>query len=198
MLSASVCYSFWRRADGTGHDACRLVTTSRGLELEGFAVFIEAKQLCQLLYSVRADESGATRRATVVGDFLGQPVDLEIKVSQDHRWTVNGTAQPLAQGCIDIDLPFTPATNLLPLRRLGLHPGQSAAAPAAFIDLRSAGLTALAQTYHCLSSGHYAYAAPRFGYQAVLCVSPEAFVIEYPGLFSAIQMDRNEVAVRSQ
>jgi hypothetical protein len=46
-----------------------------------------------------------------------------------------------------MDLGFTPATNLLQLRRPALEPGQAAAAPAAWLDVSAGTLEELTQRY---------------------------------------------------
>jgi hypothetical protein len=49
-------------------------------------------------------------------DELAFPPDLE----------GNGAAVSAVEGCIDIDLKYSPSTNLLPIRRLNLAIGESA------------------------------------------------------------------------
>ena len=49
--------------------------------------------------------------------------------------------------CLDIDLGFTPATNMVAIRRLGLRVGQEAEAPAAWLNYKTMRLATLAQKY---------------------------------------------------
>ncbi|WP_246681604.1 MULTISPECIES: putative glycolipid-binding domain-containing protein [unclassified Mesorhizobium] len=44
------------------------------------------------------------------------------------------------------------------------------------------------QTYRRLDDSRYAYAAPKFGYDQVLDVSPSGFIVDYPGLWKAIAL----------
>ena len=85
--------------------------------------------------------------------------------------------------CVDLDLGFTPATNLLALRRLHLATGESADAPAAWIDLDNGALSELPQRYERRGDADYWYTAQRFDYQAMLNVTPEGFVTPYPTLW---------------
>ena len=41
-------------------------------------------------------------------------------------WFANGVEQDNVAGCLDLDLGFTPATNLFAIRRLSLKVGQRA------------------------------------------------------------------------
>ncbi|TIR23242.1 MAG: hypothetical protein E5X34_14280 [Mesorhizobium sp.] len=88
-----------------------------------------------------------------------------------------------AAGLVDVDLGFTPATNLLPIRRLDLGPGKTTPAPAAYLAFPQLELARLDQTYRRLDESRYAYAASAFGYEAMLTVSSAGFVLDYPGLW---------------
>ena len=49
-----------------------------------------------------------------------RPVEIVLSIDSSGQWRLNGTQQPQVSGCIDLDLNFSPSTNLLPIRRLGL------------------------------------------------------------------------------
>ena len=91
--------------------------------------------------------------------------------------------------CLDVDLGFTPATNLLVLKRLGLRVGERAEAPAAYLKFPGMRLVRLPQTYERSSRGSYDYAAPTVGYAARLDVDRTGAILQYPRLFSRV--DRN-------
>jgi hypothetical protein len=152
--------------------------------LLGGSVFLESKHVCQLNYRVVASTSFVTQRATVKGFIGTTSIDLRIRASGRGRWTVNGVDQPAAAGCSDLDLGFTPATNLLAVRRLRLSVGKEAEAPAAYLGFPLWKLTLLEQRYKRVSRTEYEYEAPQFGYRGVLQVSATGAVIEYPKLFS--------------
>ncbi len=63
------------------------------------------------------------------------------------RWQVNGVSKKSVRGCVDVDLGFTPATNMIALRRLSLKVGQRAEAPAAYLQFPEMRLVMLPQTY---------------------------------------------------
>ena len=111
--------------------------------------------------------------------ILGEPASLRFPASPGHA------PVPDLAHCADLDLGFTPATNLLPIRRMHLQPGEEAEAPAAWLDLSEDGLGLLEQRYACIDAGRYRYASPRFGYDAELSLSEHGFVLEYPQLWSA-------------
>jgi hypothetical protein len=94
-----------------------------------------------------------------------------------------------AAGCLDIDLGFTPATNLIALRRLALDVGHEADAPAAYLAFPELKLERLEQRYHRLTLDKYDYQAPSVGYVGTLEVSEVGFVTTYPGLWEVVNKD---------
>lgn len=200
---------FWRRIDRPGHDGCRLLRRADGgWRLSGMAAFREAGRSCHLAYEVAADDHWRTQHAAVTGWIGRRAVDLRILRTAAGRWKANGgfvetgDAQRWRQasddptdrnglhdlgdavaGCLDVDLAFTPATNLLAIRRLALRTGQRAEAPAVWLALPALRWVPLGQAYRRLSRTAYAYESPQVGYAGTLRVGASGGVIDYPGLF---------------
>ena len=178
----------WRRLDAAGHDAARLSLGAGGSELHGMAVFREDGGPSALRYHVRCDEHWRTRDAVVDGWRAGHPVELRIERDSAGGWTINGRPSASVQGCVDLDLSFTPATNLLPLRRLRLAPGAAAEVRAAWLEWPGAVLRPLPQRYARRTDGLYAYEAELPGgdvFAADLEVDAVGWITEYPGLWRA-------------
>jgi uncharacterized protein len=173
----------WTRLDGPGHDACSLRESDAGWQLEGCAVFSHAGVPARLGYKLSCDSSWRTRRGEVEGWIGTRPVEFKITRSAVGLWTCNGALAPGLQACDDLDLGFSPATNLSQLRRLALAEGQAADAPVAWLDVSSGTLDLLLQRYERRSKLTYWYEAPRFNYAALLEVSALGFVHRYPGLW---------------
>ncbi len=186
-MSGTEAAIFWERLDTPGHDACRLVRTELGFALEGQANFVHEGMPTALAYRVTGDSAWQTRSARVSGFLGSQTVDLDIGRTGGGDWLLNGELQPEVSGQRDLDLGFTPATNLIAIRRLALGVGGSAGAPAAYMffpetrpqDLR---LTVMQQTYRRLDDQRYDYTGT--AYHEVLTVSEAGFVTDYPGLWS--------------
>jgi hypothetical protein len=181
----------WRRLDQPGHDVCRLERIGENWQIDGGAAFRHADgRLAQLHYRVRCDRAWHTQWGTVRGWLGGEAIDLSI-VRDAHGWKLNDVPVPEVGHCVDLDLGFTPATNLLALRRLHLPAGEAADAPAAWLDLDSGALSELAQRYERRSETAYWYAAPRLDYAAMMQVTPDGLVRVYPGLWEAELNDRD-------
>jgi len=182
----TVASILWRRLGTPGHDVCRLDRNGDNWQLDGGCAFRHTDgRLAQLHYRVRCDRAWHTQWSTVRGWIGGEAIDLSIVRDAHGGWKLND--QPVAElgHCIDLDLGFTPATNLLPLRRLHLQDGEAADAPAAWLDLDSASLAELPQRYERRGEAGYWYTAPRFDYAALLGVGEEGFVRDYPTLWQA-------------
>jgi uncharacterized protein len=177
---------FWRKLDQPGYDDCRLLAIAGGWRLSGAAVFRHGRRACHFRYDVSADAAFRTRSAHVCGWLGNNAITMEAKATGNGRWRVLGVPSAGIAGCIDVDLGFTPATNLLVLRRLALKVGQHAQAPAAWLELPGMRITRLPQRYERIARNQYAYEAPSVGYRGILTVSPLGAVIRYPGLFEMV------------
>jgi hypothetical protein len=99
---------------------------------------------------------------------------------------MNGQMIDSLADCVDLDFGFTPATNVVQLRRLSLAIGERVAVSVAWFDLETATLRRLPQTYQRLSDDRYAYEAPSVGYAAELEVGSSGIVRRYPGLWEQV------------
>jgi uncharacterized protein len=176
-------FALWRRLDAPGHDVCRLERGASGWQIDGTAVFREDGVPARLDYQVGCDFEWVTQRGHVCGWFGGQSVQFTIVRTAGGLWTINGLAVPELESCADLDLGFTPATNLLQIRRLALAEGQAAQVPVAWLDVPTGTLDVVSQRYERRADATYWYEAPRFSYAALLEVTPEGFVRLYPGLW---------------
>jgi hypothetical protein len=178
----------WRRLDSPGHDAATLREGPDGAEIRGMAVFQDEAGPAALHYLVRCDAEWRTTEALVEGWSGERLVNLRFQRNRAGDWTLNAVPCPAVAGCVDLDLNFTPATNLLPLRRLNLTPGQSAEVRSAWLQWPAAVLTQLVQRYARRSVAEYDYSADVPGastFDAVLRVDPVGWVLGYADLWQA-------------
>jgi hypothetical protein len=178
----------WRRLDSPGHDAATIREGPDGAEIRGMAVFQDEAGPTALHYLVRCDAEWRTTEAIVEGWSGERPVNLRFRRDRAGDWTLNAASCPAVAGCVDLDLNFTPATNLLPLRRLNLALGQSAEVRSAWLQWPAALLRPLVQRYAHRSNAEYDYSADLPGearFEAVLRVDPIGWVLDYADLWQA-------------
>lgn len=173
----------WRGLVLVGHESCGLFSRGSEWHLEGTAVFSHEQRPCRLNYHIVCDEEWGTLSARVEGWFHKRLIDLRIKADRSGGWWLNEVAQPQVAGCVDIDLNFSPSTNLLPIRRLGLAVGEAAEVRAAWLRFPSFTLEPLPQIYRRLGKDAYRYESAGGQFVADLKVSPSGFVIDYPSIW---------------
>lgn len=171
----------WRRLDAPGEDVARLEKDGDRWVMEGEAKFEENELPCFLRYRVTCRPDWSTQSAEVKGTVAGRAVNVRISADGARHWMVNGAAVLSVSGCLDLDLSFSPATNLLAIRRLALPVGQEAAVRSAWLRFPELDLQPLLQTYRRTDDSTYSYASPTFSGE--LTVNAEGFVTRYPGLW---------------
>ena len=150
----------WRRIDEhAGHEHCRL----RADGLEGDVVVGQ----CFFAYRVVVDEEWRTKSVRVNG-WVGA-----------ERFTF-ALDLPALDGCVDADLGFTPSTNTLPIRRLGLAIGEEAKVSAAWLRYPGLTLERLEQTYRRTGELTWQYTSAT-GFTGALEVDEHGLVRTYEG-----------------
>jgi hypothetical protein len=175
----------WRGFVLPGHEACRLFSQDERWYLEGTAVFSHEQQPCRLDYQIVCDAAWRTLSTSVEGWVGTAAVAIQIKTDAAGRWWLNEVEQPDIVGCIDIDLNFSPSTNLLPIRRLNVAIGESAEVKAAWLRFPSFNLEPFLQKYHRLEENLYRYESAGGQFVADLKVNRSGLVVDYPGLWKA-------------
>jgi len=177
----------WRRLDLPGTDDASLEARPGGYVLRGHARFQDTTGLADLHYEVQMDGRWHTRSASIHGSQGVLPFALSVRASGTGDWWVNGAPCPAVVGCIDFDLAFTPATNLLSMRRLALPVGQRAEVSAAWLEYPEQSLKPLLQIYHHRHQGTYQYDCPEIDFHSSLEVRADGFVVAYPPLWEPLR-----------
>ena len=145
----------------------------------------ESDRPCRVEYEIDCDSHWLTRRCTLAGYVGTTEVALDIARNSAGEWTVGGAPATNLNGCDDIDLGFTPATNLLPIRRLDLPVGGKAAVRAAWVRFPELTLEVLDQVYARLAQDRYLYESAGGSFRRELRVDDVGFVVDYPDLWIA-------------
>ena len=176
----------WRRLDLPGHDHAELTATETGYRLAGAAHFREEAELVAITYAVSLTRDWTTQSAALRLMTNAGRRRIHISVNHDRDWAVHGHSMPAVTGCTDLDLGFTPATNLISIRRLSLAIGASAEVTVAWFDFRKKTLEPLRQIYRRTSDREYAYESPDHSFSATLLVDDSGFVRRYPPLWEDV------------
>jgi uncharacterized protein len=167
----------WRSDDDGSAERFSARATADGWRLEGVVVLPIEDEPAEIRYHVELDPGWQTRQAEVAVDVHAEHRTITFVAHRDRGWTVDGThAEPL-DGCIDVDFGFTPATNTLQIRRLGLEVGESRTLPVAWLSFPALTVQPLVQTYTRLDTDRWRYGDEDF--TAELVVDPNGYVLRY-------------------
>lgn len=183
----------WKRLDTPGHEFAELRSVTAGWQLRGIAVLANAGRPCRLDYDIRCNQDWITELATVTGRIGETPVDIELLRNPAGEWAINGSKVWELTGCDDIDLNFSPSTNLLPIRRLALAVGDSARVRAAWLRFPGLTLEVLAQEYTRTGAQTYRYTSGNGNFSREISVDAAGFVLEYPDFWLAEARSRSSV-----
>ena len=96
---------------------------------------------------------------------------------------LNGQVIDEVRGCIDVDLNFSPSTNLLPIRRLNMKIGDRQTVRAAWLRFPDFTLEPLEQVYHRTDEYRYGYESGGGSFRSTLQTNADGFVVRYPEFF---------------
>lgn len=151
--------------------------TADGWRLEGLVVLPVDGEPAAIRYGVDLDAGWRTRRADVAVEAAGGDRTIAFAIDAEGRWAVEGAPAGPLDGCVDVDLAFTPATNTLQIRRLGLQVGESRRLPVAWLRFPELTVEKLTQTYTRLAPDRWSYGDADF--TAELVVDPGGYVLRY-------------------
>jgi hypothetical protein len=176
---------FWRRLDIPGHEIATLKRINNDWKLSGTALLSYQQNPCKLEYVIICDAHWRTRTAKIIGAIGNKDINIEVSVNENQKWHLNGVESSAVTGCIDIDLGFSPSTNLLPIRRLSLSVGQEAEVKAAWLPFPSLTFELLPQLYRREGELCYRYESSGGAFTRRLEVNESGFVTNYPGIWVA-------------
>lgn len=177
----------WRRLDVRGREEARIDRTAAGWRLTGELDVEEDDVAARLRYTIDCDPEWRTRSAAITGEVGGVAIRLALSADGEGHWLRDGIPVPELAGALDVDLGFTPATNTLPIRRLGLEVGESAEVRSAWVRFPELRVEPLEQTYTRVAARSFRYRAMVDGEPFVAGLDTDGLgrVVRYEGLWEA-------------
>ena len=170
----------WRGEDGS-LERCSLVESRAGARLAGTVLLADGGTAYEVRYAVDAETSWRTRRAEV---RVSDGPSLSLEADGRGHWSRDGRRLSELDGCIDVDLEFTPATNTLAVRRLRLAPGAGADLRAAWVRFPALTVEPNEQRYERLEGAGYRYLSGDF--RADLELAADGLVTRYGSLWKTV------------
>ncbi|WP_293776424.1 putative glycolipid-binding domain-containing protein [uncultured Oxalicibacterium sp.] len=185
MTAVPVHTISWQCLDRLGGDSCRIMHGAAGWHLQGHAELVDTEQgVIALDYQAHCDLYWNSIAGRIQGKIGKRAVLIEVE-KRSSAWYVNGVCVPALDGLLDLDFGFTPATNLLAIRRLQLQQGDSHFFHCAWLDTTAEDwqFRVLEQQITCLASDRLHYCSPAHNYEADLLLDDFGCVRHYPGLW---------------
>ena len=167
----------WYSAELASSEHFRAELRDDGPRLQGTVVLPIDGRPAHLNYEVSADRSWRTRRADVEIERPDAATSVAITADGEGHWVVDSEPAPTLDGCLDIDLGWTPATNTLQIRRLGLGVGERQTLAVAWMRFPELVVERNDQTYERIGPTTWRYSSGDF--DAILEVDGDGFVRRY-------------------
>jgi hypothetical protein len=160
--------------------------------LKGTVILLVEKNPTLVTYEIICDKYWKTRSVKInqqTSDNKNKYIDLII--DRDQIWRKNirelssdsSTVLDFPSGIYDVDLQVTPATNTLPINRLGLKMGESREIDVVWIGFPALTLDRQGQKYSRIGERNYKFEIPSTGFKAQLAVDKSGLVINYDKLW---------------
>jgi hypothetical protein len=173
----------WKGLEYDSMENCLVDINQSGAEITSAIVGYSQGMIYKVDYRIKVSE----RWETVLLEISSQHSDrnhlIRLESDGNGHWTNNGHEAPEFEGCMDVDIPLTPFTNTLPVRRLQLTPGKSKEVLVVYCDLLAEEIRPVRQKYTCLSATQYQYENVPNDFEATIEVDEFGLVVKYPSLF---------------
>jgi hypothetical protein len=175
----------WQDWAGTGLQHLVLREGPEEILAEAVVVGDEERARFGARFRIVCDTGWRVRRAEV--ETIGGPSIVLTADGAGHWRDGTGAPRPDLDGAIDVDLPMTPFTNTLPIRRLNLRAGQHADLRMIYIVMPQGTVTVSPQRYGCLEPlRRYRYESLDSDFVREVDVDADGLVVTYPDLFRRV------------
>lgn len=177
----------WRSLEAPGFEHVRIDDSHPGWDVyDSMIVREEGGQVRRGGYTLIVDKEWRTLELRImVEQEPGSMAALHLIANGTGRW-VDAEERPIPEldGCIDVDIQWSPLTNTLPVRRLNLRPDADQAIQAAYIELPTLNVRPVRQQYTRVDDRTVRYASETRDFVRDIELDDDGFVIEYPNLFA--------------
>jgi hypothetical protein len=152
-----------------------LAESGDGYRLQGVAVLPLGELPCHIDYAVAVDRQWRPGQAWATITTPAGTREIVLRSQHGAGWEVDGELRPDLDRCPDVDFGWTPATNTVPIRRLGLEVGETASITAAWVRFPELDVVASEQRYRRLATDRWQYTSGQYDYQ--LTVDPDTGLV---------------------
>ena len=173
----------WKGREYYSLENCLVDDTADGLIVRSTIVGYYKEKIYRVEYTVKTNRLYQTTYLEVNCRHNNKIQQFKFNGDGKGNWKSEGKTLDEFAGCIDVDIPLTPFTNTLPIKRLNLSKDQTEEIKVIYCDLLEESITAVSQKYTCISNTSYHYENVPNDFEATIKVDNSGFVIYYPSLF---------------
>lgn len=181
----------WRAHDSLRMESTRVQLSGIRIKASGriVAAMSATHPAFSASYDLVTDESGATKRLSLVVTLAERDRQLSIARDEENMWLVTdhqGQARGSYDGALDVDVVFSPFFNALPIRRTGLHRRvDSVTLPVVYVMLPELTVKPASISYSSRGPGQGIDLRSPIA-QTPITVDEHGLTLDYPGLAERI------------
>jgi hypothetical protein len=157
-------YILWHCASLASSEYSSLSNRDNGHRLQGLTVTPLEDHPCHIEYEVAVDAAWSPNFVTATITTPTQIRTRRLERDATGRWRLDGRVADYLDGCTDVDLGWTPATNTVPIRRLDLAVGDTETISAAWIRFPELDVVASPQRYTRLARDRWRYQSGQYDF----------------------------------
>ena len=173
----------WSGIEYHSLENCIVAVTDAGTEVNSTIVGTYNNIIYKVAYQIRTNQNWETISCELSARLDDTILNLDFKSDGKGNWSENGKPTEKYSGCTDVDIPLTPFTNTLPIRRLELPEKEEQIIKVLYLDVLEQQIRSVQQKYTRLSQNEYKYENVPNDFEAVIRVDEDGLVVMYPGLF---------------
>lgn len=173
----------WTGREYYSLENCLVTTTDLGSEINSVIIGSYRGKIYRVEYQIKTNRNWETVFLDLFSQHSSQRQHFKFEGDGKGNWMVNGRQADEFKNCIDIDIPLTPFTNTLPIKRLRLLVEEEQQIKVIYCDLLEKEIKPVIQKYICLSETSFHYENVPNDFEATITVDDDGFVVDYPKLF---------------
>ncbi|HKO82750.1 MAG TPA: putative glycolipid-binding domain-containing protein, partial [Chitinophagaceae bacterium] len=125
----------WTGREYYSLENCLVHSSEEGAEINSVIVGTYQSKIYRVEYQIKTNTNWETIFAEIKSRHSNKIEYLKLESDGKGNWFTNNKKVDQYNGCIDIDIPLTPFTNTLPIKRLNLTQGQEQQIRVIYIDI---------------------------------------------------------------
>lgn len=173
----------WTGREYYSLENCLIHSTENGSEINSVIIGTYESKIYRVEYKIKTNENWETVFFEIKSQHSNKTEHLKFESDGKGNWYRDNKKVNQYNRCIDIDIPLTPFTNTLPIKRLNLEQGEEQQIYVMYVDILEGQIKPVHQKYTRLSQTEYQYENVPNDFEAKITVDDFGLVNDYPGLF---------------